>query len=59
MRKARRAIFMRVTDEEYHKMKIMAESYDMTMIEMVKFWAFGVKEGPKRNMGLKAKSLQA
>lgn len=56
MRKATKAIFMRVTDEEYHKIKLIAESYDMTVTDVIRFWAFGPKEGPKRNMGLKSKS---
>jgi hypothetical protein len=53
MRKATRGVFFRLTEEQYHKLKVIAESYDMTVTEMVKFWAFGAKEGPKK------KSLEA
>ena len=48
MRKSTKAIFMRVTEEEYHKIKLIAESYDMTVTDVIKFWAFGAKEGPEK-----------
>lgn len=48
MRKAKKAIFMRVTEEEYNKIKLIADAYDMTVTEMVKFWAFGPKQGPEK-----------
>lgn len=53
MRKATEVIFMRVTPEEKEKMKALAEAYDMTVTEMVKFWAFGQKSGPTPHMGRK------
>ena len=59
MRKANKVIFMRVNEEEYHKMKLIADSYDMTMVDMIRFWAFGPKEGPKRGMSLKTQSSKA
>jgi hypothetical protein len=53
MRKATKGIFFRVTIEEYHKLKLIADSYDMTLSDVIKFWAFGPKEGPKPKLALK------
>lgn len=59
MRKANKVIFMRVTEEEYHKVKLSADQFDLTVTDYFKALAFGPKKMPTSNMGLKAKSLKA